>query len=79
MSIFMMVSVLFEPVVLLIAVNLALRFTAAIMQPFGDSRISDFLGETADNLHYCTAGLLFTAFLYFLSIVIIVSSSEALL
>ena len=79
MSIFMMVSVLFEPVALLIAVNLALRFTAAITQPFGDSRISDFLGETADNLRYCTAGLLFTAFLYFLSIVIIVSSSEALL
>lgn len=78
MSIFMMLSVLFEPVVLLISVNVLLRFTAAVTQPFGDSRISDFLGETADNLHYCTAGLLFTAFLYFLSIVIIVSSSEAL-
>ncbi len=79
MSIFLMVSVLFEPVVLLVSVNLLLRLTAAITQPFGDSRISDFLGETADNLHYCTAGLLFTAFLYFLSIVMIVSSSEALL
>ncbi|MBQ7369211.1 MAG: stage III sporulation protein AE [Clostridia bacterium] len=79
MSIFLMVSVLFEPVVLLVSVNLLLRLTAAITQPFGDSRISDFLGETADNLHYCTAGLLFTAFLYFLSIVMIVSSSEAIL
>ncbi len=78
MSIFLMVSVLFEPVILLVAVNLLLRFTAAITQPFGDSRISDFLGETAENLHYCTAGLLFTAFLYFLSIVQIVSSAEAL-
>ena len=78
MSIFLMVSVLFEPVILLLAVNLLLRFTAAITQPFGDSRISDFLGETAENLHYCTAGLLFTAFLYFLSIVQIVSSAEAL-
>ena len=79
MSVFLMVSVLFEPIVLLLAVNLFLRFTAAITQPFGDSRISDFLGETADNLHYCTAGLLFTAFFYFLSIMLIVSSSEALL
>ncbi|MBO5239900.1 MAG: stage III sporulation protein AE [Clostridia bacterium] len=78
MSIFLMISVLFEPIVTLISVNLLLRFTAAITQPFGDSRISDFLGETADNLHYCTAGLLFTAFLYFISIVLIVSSSEAL-
>lgn len=79
MSIFLMISVLFEPLILLIAVNLFLRFTAAITQPFGDSRISDFLGETAENLHYCTAGLLFTAFLYFLSILLLVSTSEALL
>ena len=79
MSIFLMLSVLFEPLILLISVNILLRFTSAITQPFGDSRISDFLGETAENLHYCTAGLLFTAFLYFLSIMLIVSSSEALL
>ena len=79
MSIFLMITVLFEPVTLLISVNILLRFTAAITQPFGESRISDFLGETAENLHYCTAGLLFTAFLYFLSIMLIVSSSEALL
>ncbi len=78
MSIFLMVSILFEPLILLIAVNLLLRLTAAITQPFGDSRISDFLGETAENLHYCTAALLFTAFLYFLCILLLVTSSEAL-
>ncbi len=78
MSIFLMISVLFEPLVLLIAVNLLLRLVAAITQPFGDSRISDFLGETAENLHYCTAGLLFTAFLYFLSIMVMIFSTEAL-
>ncbi len=79
MSIFLMISVLFEPLVLLVSVNVLLRFTAAITQPFGDSRISDFLGETADNLHYCTAGLLFTAFMYFLTIMLIITSTEALL
>ncbi len=78
MSIFLMLSVLFEPLILLISVNLMLRLTAAITQPFGDSRISDFLGETAENLHYCTAGLLFVAFLYFLSIMIMIFSTEAL-
>ena len=78
MSIFLMLSVLFEPIVLLLSVTLFLRFTAAVTQPFGDSRISDFLGETADNLHYCTAGLLLTAFLYFLSIMLLVSASEVL-
>ncbi len=79
MGIFLMISVLFEPILLLITVNLLLRLTSAITQPFGDSRISDFLGETAENLHYCTAGLLFTAFLYFLTIMIMIFSTEGLL
>ena len=78
LSIFMLATVLFEPLILLIATNLLLRFTAAVTQPLGDSKISDFLGETADNLHYCTAGLLLVAFLYFLSIMLFVSVSEAL-
>ncbi len=78
MGIFLMVSVLFEPLTLLISASLLLRLTSAITGPFGESRISDFLGETADNLNYCTAGLLFTAFLYFLMIVLMVYTSEAL-
>ena len=73
-----MLSVLFEPIALLIAVNLLLRLVSAITQSFGEGRISDFLGETAENLHYCTAGLLFVAFLYFLSIVVMIFSTEAL-
>ncbi len=78
MSIFMMIAVLFEPLVMLISTNLLLRFTAAVTGPLGDSKISDFLGETADNLHYCTAGLLLVAFLYFLSIMLFVATSESL-
>ncbi len=78
-SLFLLVSVLFEPLILLIAVNLLLRFTAAITQPFGDSKIATFLEETAENVNYCTAGLLFTAFLYFIVILLLVCSSEMFL
>ena len=78
MSIFLLLTILFEPLLLLISTNFLLRLTSAITQPFGDGRISDFLGETAENLHYCTAGLLFTAFLYFLSILLMVCASEVL-
>ena len=78
-GIFLMVSILFEPLLLLISVNLLLRLTAAITQPLGDGRISDFLGETAENMHYCTAAILLTAFMYFLSTIILVVSTEALL
>lgn len=78
MGIFLMIAVIFEPLILLAAVNILLRLTAAVTQPFVDARISDFLEETAGNLHYCTAGILFTAFLYFLSIMLMVCASEAL-
>ncbi len=78
MGIFLLVSVLFEPIITLIAVNILLRLVAAITQPLGDSRISDFLGETAENLHFCTAAVLFTAFLYFLTIMVMIFSTEAL-
>lgn len=78
MSIFLMISVIFEPLILLIAVNVLLRLTAAIAQPLGDGKVADFLGETAENLNYCTASLLFTAFLYFLTIVLMITASEAL-
>ena len=79
MSIFLMLTVVFEPIVLLVSVGLLLRLTAAISQPFGDGRIANCLEETASNLQYCTAGILFTAFLYFLSIMLMVCASEALL
>ncbi len=78
LGIFLMISVLFEPIIMLVSVNIMLRLTAAITQPFGESRISDFLEETAGNLQYCTASLLFTSFLYFLMIVIMICSSEVL-
>ena len=78
MSVFLMLTVIFEPIVLLVSVSLLLRLTAAISQPFGDGRISDCLEETAGNLQYCMAGILFTAFLYFLTIMLMVCASEAL-
>lgn len=76
LGIFLMISVVLEPLLLLIALNLLLRFVSAIAQPIGDNRISDFLGETAANLNFCTASILLVAFLYFLSIMILVCSTE---
>lgn len=78
LGIFLMVAVLSEPLISLIAANLFLRLTSAVTEPLGDSRISDFLGETADNLNYCTAGLLFVGFLYFVLIVLMICSSEVI-
>ena len=78
LGIFLMVFVVAEPLILLLVLNLLLRLTAAIVQPIGDSRISEFLSETATNLNFCAASILLVAFLYFLSVMLIVCSTEVL-
>jgi stage III sporulation protein AE len=76
LGIFMMASVVAKPLLLLVCTNVFLRFTAAVCEPIGDQRISDFLGETADHINYFTAGLLLVAFLYLVTIVLLVCSAE---
>ena len=78
MGIFLMISVLLEPLLLLVSVNILLRLTAAITQPMGDGEISSVLAETADNLRYCIACLFFVAFLFFLTILIMVCCTETM-
>lgn len=75
----MTVTVLIEPIALLIAVNMLLKLTAAICEPFGDKRTGELLEETAGNLNYCTAGVLLVGFLYFVVIVLLVCASEVIL
>lgn len=79
LGIVLMIFAIFQPLVLILTTNLLLRLTSALTSPFGESKISDFLSETADSLNYLAAGVLFTAFLYFLSIVIMISAVGAFL
>ena len=78
-SVFLLITVLLEPLTTLIAANLLFRLTAAIAHPFGESKISSFMEETSENLQYYTAGLLCIAFLYFLVILLLVCASGAFL
>lgn len=79
LGILLMISSIFEPLILLISTNLLLKLSSAITSPFAESKISDFLAETSDSLNYLSAGILFTAFLYFLCIVILISTTGAFL
>lgn len=78
-SIFLLLGVLFEPLVLLICTNVLFKLTAAITAPLGENRISDFLTNTAKHLNYCSAAAIFTAFMYFLCVLILVCSAETFL
>ena len=79
LGVFLIISVIFEPLALLISVNVLLRLTSAVTQPFGENKISDFLSQTADDLNYCTAGILLSAFMYLLCIVIAICTTEMML
>lgn len=78
-SLILLIFAICEPLMLLIAGNILLKLTAAITQPFGESKISSFLEEMADIMNYFVAGLLFTAFLYFIVILLLTCSTEMLL
>ncbi|MDD6995965.1 MAG: stage III sporulation protein AE [Candidatus Borkfalkiaceae bacterium] len=73
----LLLAVVFKPLVMLIAANVLLRFTAAVSAPMGESRISDFLSETADNVNFCLAGVLMAAFMYFVTLLLCVCFTEA--
>lgn len=78
-SVFLLIGILLEPITALAGANLLFRLTAAIAHPFGEGKISAFMEETAENLNYCTAGVLFGAFLYFLAILLLVCASGVFL
>ena len=79
LGVVLMIASVVKPLILLLSTTLLLRFTAAITSPFGESKISDFLSDTADVLNYFSAGILFTVFLYFLSIIVMISATEAII
>lgn len=73
----LLLAAIFRPLVLLISTNVLLRFTAAVCQPLGESRISDFLTETAENLNFALASVLTAAFLFFVMLLLCVFASQS--
>ncbi len=73
-SILALFSTLLQPLALFIVFQLFLRLCAAATDPMG-GKISTFLSKTAGNCGYFIAGLLCVAFLYFLTLLLLVCSS----
>lgn len=73
-SVFLLISTVARPVLLFAAFQLFLRFAAAATEPVG-GKISSFLSRLASDSGYFLAGILCIAFLYFLTIVLLVSAS----
>ncbi len=71
-------SVLAVPLVQLAVYNLFLRLSAAVSEPVGDARITGFLSALASSVNYFTAGLLCVGFMYFVTLILLICSSNSL-
>lgn len=73
-TLFMLFAVVLRPVLLFAAFQLFLRISAAATEPAG-GKISPFLSRLASDSGYFIAGILCIAFLYFLTILLLVCST----
>jgi len=65
------------PLVEIAAYNLFLKLTAAVIEPVNDSKIATFLSSLSSGINYLTASLLAIAFMYFITIMLLVCSSNS--
>lgn len=73
-SVFLLFGTLLRPLLLILAFQLFLRLSAAATEPVG-GKISSFLSKLAKDSGYFLAGLLCVAFLYFLTVMLLICST----
>lgn len=74
-GVFLLVSGVLTPVVTVVGFSLVLRLAAAACESIGDERVYSFLTKASDGIGYLVASLLSVAFLYFLTIVLLICSA----
>lgn len=77
-SVFLLFASVLRPVLLFAAFQLFLRLSAAATEPVG-GKMSGFLSRLASDSGYFLAGILVVAFLYFLTVLLLVCSAGAIL
>ena len=77
-GILLLVIVLAVPLIQLIVYNLFLKLAAAVTEPVGAEGISGFLASLSKSVNYFIAGLLAVGFMYFVTVLLLICSSNAL-
>lgn len=77
-GIVLLVLVIVAPLIQLIVCNLFLKLAAAVTEPVGDTGISDFLSSLSGTMNYFIAGLVAVGFMYFMTMLLLVCSSNTL-
>ncbi len=71
-GIILVISAVLAPIVELIVFTLFLKLAAGIMEPFADSKMADCVAGLSKNLGYVLASVLMVAFMYVLTIVLLI-------
>ncbi len=77
-AVFMLFGTLLRPLMLIVVFQLFLRLSAAATEPVG-GKISSFLSRVATDSGYFLAGLLCIAFLYFLTLILLICSTGVII
>ena len=73
-AVFLLFATVLRPVLLIAAFQLFLRLSAAATEPVG-GKISPFLSRLAGDCGYFLAGILCVAFLYFLTLILLICAT----
>lgn len=71
-------AVIAVPLIQLAVYNLFLKLSAAVTEPVGDNKITGFLSSLSSTVNYFTAGLLCVGFMYFMTLLLLICSSNSL-
>ena len=77
-SVLLMAIVIAVPLVQLAAYQLFLKLSAAVAEPVGSAGTAEFLSKLSGTVNYYTAGLVCCAFMYFITVLLLICSSNAL-
>jgi len=75
-GLYLLFGVVLQPVIHIVALMLALKLAAAITQPLGDSRISNFLSSISKSFSMLLAVIIGVAFMYFVTIGLIIMTGN---
>ena len=76
-GIVLLISSVIEPVITLIAFSLMLKISGAIAQSIGEKTSFSLFSDLSKDVEFMVAGVLIVAFMYFLTIMLIVNSTYA--
>lgn len=76
-GIFLLLSEIIQPLILLVAFSVILKIVGAIVQPVGENNLYSLLSDLSKDIEYFIAGLLTVAFMYALVIMLIINSANS--